>query len=185
MRWLAAGLLAGCLAVLGVLLATSMHAARPDMDRAEVRPYASQADREIWQAEWDARTRQWTRIPDPPGSGPVETAHYWLSYNVYGMELRRRGDRVVVGIHGIDRQVRGGGWAAFGEGTITARTGVHPFSGCRMRITWACLSSRYRYASDGVGYLEFSGDGREVVARYMAYEDPTYWARAHGAHPGG
>ena len=179
-RWLAAGLLLGVLGVLGAVVARPFAGSGADVDRAEIRARASESDRALWQREWDARARPWTAFPDPPGRGPVQVARYWVSHGIYEMEVRRRGNRATLGIHGIDEQVMGGGWTAFGEGEISPSTGVHPFAGSKLRITWSCLGIRYRYASDGVGYLEFSADGRELVAQYMAYEDPTYWARAHG-----
>src|SRR5207237_7748528 len=122
-------------------------------------------------------------VPDPPGEGPVVSARYWLSRAVYEMEIRRRGGRAVVNIHGIDVQVMGGGWTAFGEGTVTGEPSS--FRGAEARIHWSCLGIRYRSASDGVARITFSADGTKVTAVYSAYEawqdaEPFAFSKAYG-----
>ena len=191
-RFAALGVLVGALGICVALVWAPFRQAyeeraetQNDVDRVEVRPRATQGERDTWHAEWARRAKPWTTIPDPPGEGPVHRARYWVSHGVYDMEVRRRGTRLVLGIHGVDQQVMGGGWIAFGEGTITVPTSTtHPFAGCEARITWSCLGVRFRYASDGVAYLTFGADGTTLFTTYNAYEDPDYWAAAHGVQQG-
>src|SRR5262245_8055923 len=114
-------------------------------EREEYRAHATTAEVSEWTAELARRGLPWTRVPDPPGEGPVVREKYWLSRAVYEMEVRRRGSRLVVEIHGVDVQTMGGGWAAFGEGTITGDPSS--FAGAEARITWSCLGIRFRAAS--------------------------------------
>ena len=137
-------------------------------EREEFRPHATEAEVDEWQAEWERRAAPHIRIPDPPGEGSVVTARYWISKTVYGMEVRRRGGRVVVGIGGVDSQTMGGGWTAFAEGAITGDPSS--FADAEARIHWSCLGIRYRSESDGVAKLSFSPDGTRVTAVYSAYE---------------
>src|SRR5439155_196216 len=136
----AAGLLLGCAVAAGLFACD-----KGFVEREEYRPHATGAEVAEWQAEWDRRAKPHAAVPDPPGEGPVVSARYWLSRAVYEMEIRRRGGRAVVNIHGIDVQVMGGGWTAFGEGTITGEPSS--FRGAEARIHWSCLGIRYRSAS--------------------------------------
>jgi len=129
------------------------------------RAMASPAEAQAWQEQRDLRGRPVDAIPDPPGEGRVVSARYWLALPPYEMEVRRRGGRCVIGIHGVDAQVSGGGWTAFAEGTITGSP--EDFRGAEARIVWSCIGVRLRRSSAGVGKLTFSADGREVVAVYL------------------
>jgi hypothetical protein len=155
-------------------------------EREEIRPEAAAEDVALWQGEWERRAAPWQAFPDPPGRGEVHRERYWISHAVYDMELRRRGDRVTLGIGGVDRQVMGGGWIAFGEGRVEGpgRPG-RPFAGTRVFLTWGCLGIRYRHASDGAARLVFTPDGEGLEAHYMAHEAPDYWAKAEGRRAAG
>jgi len=160
------GLFAGL--ALGAILAAAVW--RPWQSRAFVeqvveRGMAPSAEAQAWQEQRDLRGRPVDQIPDPPGEGPVVTARYWLSLPPYEMEVRRRGHRCVISIHGVDAQVSGGGWTAFAEGTITGSP--DDFRGAEARIVWSCIGLRLRRSSAGVGKLTFSRDGREVEAVYL------------------
>ena len=169
-----AGLLLG--AALVVLLFARGKA--PFVEREEYRPLATDAEIEEWTGELKRRGIPWTRVPDPPGVGPVVRERYWLSRAVYAMEVRRRGRRVVVEIHGVDVQTMGGGWASFGEGTITGDP--TSFAGAEARIAWSCMGIRFRASSDGLAKLSFSEDGSRVAAVYFSWEAPELIAKAYG-----
>ena len=139
------------------------------------RPWAPEAELSQWHDEWVRRASQHVDVPDPPGPGEMTRATYWLSRASYRLDVRRRGSRFVVEIHGVDEQVSGGGWAAFGEGVITPPSKRDAFAQTTATFLWSCLGVRYRYASDGVGRLVFSRDGSRVEALYMAFEAPTIW----------
>lgn len=147
-----------------------------------IRPWASAADLALWHREWQDRAAPHVDVPDPPGEEPVQKARYHLSRGSYPMEVRRRGNRFNLEIHGVDEQVMGGGWTACAEGTITDATAgaTHPFAGSVATFTWSCLGIRYRHASDGVGRLRFSADGKAVFSQYMAFEDAELWLEAEG-----
>ncbi len=153
------------------------------VEREEFRELAPAEDVALWTSQLERRGMPWTEVPDPPGTGPVVTAKYWLSRAAYAMEVRRRGGRFVVEIHGVDKQVLGGGWVAFGEGVITGSP--DSFRGAVATFTWGCLGIRYRAASDGVGRLTFSDDGASVSAIYMAHEAPELWLKAYGVRADG
>lgn len=173
--FVAAGLLLGLL----VVWAGLHQPGRAFAEREWTKPWAPEADVATWWEEWERRAEPWTReLPDPPGTGPVERAHYWLSRAPYDLEVRRRGDRVVVAVAGVDEQVFGGGWAAFGEGRIEGpETG---FAGAVATFRWSCLSVRYGTASDGVGRIIFTEDGEHLAAVYVAHEAPELWYKAYG-----
>jgi hypothetical protein len=157
-------------------------------EREEVRPRATEAEIAEWAAEWDRRARPHASVPDPPGEGPIVSDRWWLSRASYGLEVRRRGARCVVAIHGVDEQIEGGGWTAFGEGSITGDP--RSFRGAEARISWSCLGIRFRSASDGVALLTFSEDGESVVAVYSAYEAwrdaaPYAFSKAYGTRATG
>jgi hypothetical protein len=143
----------------------------PFREVEEVRPRADEADIRTWEAEWDRRAKPLQAVPDPPGEGPVASRRYWISHDSYAMEVRRRGDRLVVEIHGIDRQTGGGGWTAFGEGRVAGDVAT---------ITWSCVSSRFRTAGDGVARLTFRDGGRAVEAVYAPDDSPDLWMKTYG-----
>ncbi|MDJ0973596.1 MAG: multiheme c-type cytochrome [Planctomycetota bacterium] len=173
--FVAAGLLLGLL----VVWAASHEPRTVFVEREWTKPWAPAEDAATWWDEWDRRAKPWTEeLPDPPGYGEVETARYWLSRAPYDLEVRRRGDRVVVAVAGVDEQVYGGGWAAYGEGRIEgAEKG---FAGSVATFRWSCLSVRYGTASDGVGRITFTEDGEQIAAVYMAHEAPALWYKAYG-----
>ena len=178
-----AGLVAG-----GVVVATLLARRGPFVEREEFRALAAPSDVALWQAEWDRRATPHAKVPDPPGEGPVVRASYWISRASYPLEVRRRGSRVVVETHGIDEQVLGGGWTAFGEGRITGDPSG--FSGAVATISWSCLGIRFRAATDGVARLVFSPDGEHVTAIYSAYEtwlaaEPFVLSKAYGVRATG
>src|SRR5205814_2180457 len=121
------------------------------VEREEFRPLAPPEDVALWQSEWDRRAGPHVRVPDPPGDGSVVTERYWISRAAYPLEVRRRGRHVVVETHGIDEQVLGGGWSAFGEGTIEGDG--QGFAGATVRFSWSCLGIRFLSATDGVARL--------------------------------
>ncbi len=171
--WLLLGLIIGGGAAAFAYLAT------PGFEEVEEAfPLASDTDIAEWTAQWKARTTKWQEVPDPRGEGRVVKARYWLSRAAYDMEVRRRGNRFVVAIAGVDIQFMGGGWAAVGEGRITGD--AHSFRGAVATFTWSCLSARYRHASDGIGRIWFDEDGGGLYSIYMAYESPEIWAKAYG-----
>ena len=173
-RALLGGVLLGLIAIAWILVV------REDefVEREEFFPEASAADVATWTDEWQARATPWLDVPDPPGDGRVVRRRYWLSRWSYDLEVRRRGARVVVAIAGIAPHEHGGGWAAYGEGRITGDS--ESFEGAVATFSWSCLGVRYRHASDGVGRLVFSDDGRSLTAVYMAWEAPTLWAKGYG-----
>lgn len=142
-------------------------------------PHANQATIEAWTEEWHRKGDPWADVPDPPGDGPVVRARYWLARDRYDMEVRRRGRRFVVVIAGVAEHIYGGGWAAYGEGRITGD--ARDFRGAVATFSWSCLGLRYRHASDGLGRLAFSADGRACIAIYNAWEAPELWAKSYGA----
>ena len=160
-------------------------------EREEVRAWAPDAEVATWETEWRRRAEPHSATPDPQGEGPLVVARWWLSRASYELETRRRGNRLVVAIHGIDEQVLGGGWSAVGEGTVTGDAAS--FAGAEARFAWSCLGIRHRSASDGVARLSFSKDGERVVAVYSAYETwqdaapyvctKAYGERARGPRP--
>jgi len=131
-----------------------------------------------WTDDWHRKGDRWSDVPDPPGRGEVVRARYWLARDRYDMEVRRRGDRFVVVIAGVAEHLYGGGWAAFGEGRVTGD--ARDFRGAVATFAWSCLGLRYRHASDGLGRLVFSADGRTCHAIYMAWEAPELWAKSYG-----
>jgi hypothetical protein len=179
----------GGLVGLGLAAALALSCGGPRFEeREEVRAPASEAEVAEWAAEWDRRARPHAAVPDPPGEGPLVTDRWWLSRASYGLEVRRRGARCTVEIHGVDEQVEGGGWTAFGEGSITGDPSS--FRGAEARISWSCLGIRFRSASDGVARLTFSEDGESVVAVYSAYEAwkdaaPYAFSKAYGTRASG
>jgi hypothetical protein len=144
----------------------------------EYRALATESEQREWWGDHERRATPWLGFPDPPGEGAVVAARYWIARAAYPLEIRRRGDRVTLGVHGVDTQIGGGAWTAFGEGHVTGDPGS--FRGAVATIAWSCLGVRYRHASDGPGRLEFSEDGRTLVAVYGASEDPTDWGKAYG-----
>ncbi len=176
--WLIAGVLMAATAILGVLLLQPGGGG----DFEEVESYFPRATPEAisaWTESWHRRGDVWADVPDPPGEGPVVKARYWLARDRYDMEVRRRGRRFVVAIGGVAEHLYGGGWAAYGEGTITGD--ARDFRGAIATFAWSCLGLRYRHASDGVGRLVFSRDGSHCHTLYMAWEAPALWAKSYGA----
>ncbi len=173
-RPLLAGLVLGVLALAGAWWFSQR-------DRGEVEEYFPRATPEAvnaWTEEWHRRGDAWQEVPDPPGKGGVEKAHFWLARDRYDMEVRRRGARFVVRIAGVAEHQFGGGWAAFGEGRIIGE--ARSFKGAVATFSWSCLGLRYRHASDGIGRIIFSEDGQSCHAIYMAWEAPEIWAKSYG-----
>lgn len=161
-------------------LITLLPATQPPFEEREwTKPWAEPAEVKLWHEEWETRAAPWAKdLPDPPGFGPVERERYWLSRAAYEMEVRRRGDRFVVAVAGVDEQILGGGWAAYGEGRIEgAESG---FAGATATFRWSCLSVRFGTASDGVGRITFTADGAGCAAVYVAHEAPELWYKAYG-----
>lgn len=159
----ALGALAG-LTLAGVLLWRT-RGPEAFVERVVTRPMAKPEDAAAWLEERDRRGRPLDEIPDPPGAGALVSATYWLSLPPYRMEIRRRGRRCTLGIHGVDAQTDGGGWTAFAEGSIDADPGS--FRGAVARLSWWCIGLRNRRSSMGAARLTFSSDGRAVDAVYL------------------
>jgi hypothetical protein len=177
LRRAAAALLPG--ALLGGGLVALFACSDPPFREVEVfRERATPQELAEWRAEWDRRAGPWQDVPDPPGDGPVHVARYWVSRTAYEMEVRRRGDRMTLAIHGVDIQTFGGGWTAFGEGRVTGAS--DSFAGAVATCSWACLGIRFRHASDGVARLTFSADGEELAAVYVAHEASGNFYKAYG-----
>lgn len=139
-----------------------------------------------WAGELERRGLPWAAFPDPPGPGPVLTRHVVLGHESYRMEVRVRpaSGRVTLGIRGVDRQVGGGGWLAFAEGTwhaSNARQGepASPWAGAVARIGWSCLGARLRSGNDGVARLVFDDAGEGLAALYLGYGEPGVWTKAY------
>lgn len=173
-RPLVLGLVLGACAIAAVWL----FAERDPGEVGEYFPRADAATIAAWAAELHRRGDRWSDVPDPPGEGRVVRARYWLARDRYDLEVRRRGDRVVVSVAGVAEHEFGGGWAAYGEGRITGK--ATNFRGAVATFSWSCLGLRYRHASDGVGRIVFSEDGRRCTALYMAWEAPEIWAKSYG-----
>ncbi|MDF1701321.1 MAG: multiheme c-type cytochrome [Planctomycetota bacterium] len=151
---------------------------RPEGEYEQYFPRANAETVAAWTEEWHRRGDAWRDVPDPAGEGPVVRARYWLARDRYDLEVRRRGDRVVVSGAGVAEHQFGGGWAAYGEGRITGSP--RDFKGAVATFTWSCLGLRYRHASDGIGRIVFSEDGRACTTLYMAWEAPGIWAKSYG-----
>jgi hypothetical protein len=175
-------LLIGLLLGLGALLVVWLTQEKAFVEREEFFPPAAPEELAAWTAQWETRATPWLEVPDPPGTGPVERRRYWLSRWSYDLEIRRRGDRVVIAVAGVAPHQYGGGWASFGEGRITGAAGPlgSSWGGAVATFSWSCLGVRYRHASDGVGRLVFDESGDGLVAIYMAWEAPALWAKAYG-----
>jgi hypothetical protein len=140
-----------------------------------------------WAGELERRGSPWFAFPDPPGDGPLEVAFLALGHESYRLELRARpsSGRVTLGIRGVDKQVGGGGWLAFAEGTwhphealpAARRAGASPFAGSVARIAWSCLGARLRSGNDGVARLTFLEDGSGLSAFHVAYGEPEVWTK--------
>jgi hypothetical protein len=158
-------------ALLGATLVATLLACDGDgkafREVEEFRETAAPADLATWEDDFERRATPWRAFPDPPGEGPVQSTRWWISRQAYEMEVRRRGDRVTLGISGIDRQTFGGPWTAFGEGRITGDGG---FAGAVATLSWSCIDVHHRHASDGVARIRFSADGRSLDVVYAAHE---------------
>ncbi|MCB9825896.1 MAG: hypothetical protein H6805_08750, partial [Planctomycetes bacterium] len=104
-RWAALALAALLGAVVAITLwgPRGTSAARLDL----IRDWAPDAEIELWEAEWERRAPQHLEIGPPPGSGPVETARFYLSRGSHVLELQRRGDRLTLRTYGVDEQTLG------------------------------------------------------------------------------
>ncbi len=147
-------------------------------EREQYFPRSTPEATQAWTEEMHLRGDAWADVPDPPGDGPVVRARYWLARDRYDMDVRRRGSRFVVAIRGVAEHLYGGGWAAYGEGTITGD--ARDFRDAVATFSWSCLGLRYRHASDGLGRIVFSKDGADCHAIYMAWEAPQIWAKSYG-----
>lgn len=162
-RAAALGLLAG----LGIAAALVVARAgpRPFEERVVSRPLTTPVEIAAWTTDRARRGKPVDEIPDPPGDGPVVSARYWVALPAYDMEVRRRGSRITLGIHGVDVQVMGGGWTSFAEGSISGEP--DSFRGAVARVTWSCIGLRHRRSSMGVAKITFSPDGRALDAVYL------------------
>ncbi|MDA1195345.1 MAG: multiheme c-type cytochrome [Planctomycetota bacterium] len=173
-RAVVGGVLLGAAALLAVFLVQRTEDAEVEQYFARATPAAIAS----WSEELHRRGAAWADVPDPPGNGPVERAHYWLARDRYDLELRRRGSRLVVRISGVAEHEFGGAWAAFGEGHFNGPESG--FAGGQATFVWSCLGLRYRHASDGVGRITFDADGEGCTAIYMAWEAPAIWSKSYG-----
>ncbi len=179
MRWILLGLLLGVGSILLMLWIRGGGLSSGAFEEVEEYfPRASLEQVEEWTEEWHRKGDAWADVPDPPGTGPVVRARYWLARDRYDMEVRRRGKRFVVVIAGVAEHIYGGAWAAYGEGRITGD--ARDFRGAVATFAWSCMGLRYRHASDGLGRLVFSKDGSAVHTIYMAWEAPELWAKSYG-----
>ncbi len=175
------------LGVLGVLSAWSCGRGGSGGEQDERRPETTPEEIAQWTGELEKRGSAWFGFPDPPGAGPLTTYHVALGHEAYRLELRVRAasERVTLGIRGVDRQVGGGGWLAFAEGTWHAGerapsdAAVSGLSGSVARISWSCLGTKLRSGNDGVARLTFSEDGRGMTALYLGYGEPEVWTKAY------
>lgn len=138
---------------------------RAFVERVVTRPKADPKDVAEWTDQRERRAARLEELPDPPGAGEVVRARYWLSLPPYEMEIRRRGARATLGVHGVDAQTDGGGWTAFAEGRITGDP--RSFDGAVATLSWSCIGLRHRRSSMGVARLTFSRDGRAFDAVYL------------------
>ncbi len=160
---------------------------RPDpVERDERRALASAAEIEGWAAELRRRGELHEAFPDPPGTGPLVRRVFALGFESYRAELRVRGQRLTLGIRGVDRQVGGGGWLAFAEGTLqpgpaspAPARDADPFAGAVARLSWSCLGTKLMSGNDGVARLTFDPDGEGFVALYLGYGEPEVWTKAY------
>ena len=166
-RWFRLALLAGVVAGVAIVLSMLSRASAPApfVERIATRAKADPKDVVAWTEQRERRAKPLEEIPDPPGDGPLVKASYWVSLPPYAMEIRRRGARATLAIHGVDAQVGGGGWTAFAEGTISGEAGS--FRSAVARMTWSCVGLRNRRASMGVARLTFTADGRAFDAVYL------------------
>ncbi len=174
----AASVLVGVLLAAVVVHATFLPRFGAGARRDLIREWAPDEDVALWHAEWERRAPAHLDIGDPPGSGPVQVARYWLSRGSHVMEVRRRGERFVLKTYGVDEQTLGGGWAAVAAGRIRGGRDDAPFAGAVATFSWSCLGVRHRYASGGIGRLEFDRTGATARARYVAHEEPDLWLDA-------
>lgn len=161
----------------------------PLKERDERRAAADPSDVVTWTQELARRGDRFQDFPDPPGSGPVVEQRFALGFESYRLEVRVRGDRLTLGIRGVDRQVGGGGWLAFAEGTlergeapvaVRSRLGeAAVFAGAVGRISWSCLGTRLMSGNDGVARLRFDPDGLGFQALYMGYGEPEVWTKSY------
>lgn len=177
------------LGIAGLLpLACTERKERPFEEREERRPPATPAEVATWAEQLEKRGSRWFPFPDPPGEGPVEKRTYALGHESHRLEVRLRGQRVTMGIHGIDPQDGGGGWLAFGEGTAELRpvesNEETPPPCARLlsaRISWSCLGTKLNSGNEGVARLVFARDADAVHATYLGYGEPEVWMKSYGS----
>jgi hypothetical protein len=159
-------------------------APKPFREVEERRPPATAEEVATWTEQLQKRGSKWFSFPDPPGEGPVEKTYFALGHESHRLEVRVRGHRVTMGLHGIDAQVGGGGWLAFAEGTlqmpaIATELGIPATRDSSVaRVSWSCLGTKLMSGNEGVARLEFGQDG--VRALYVAYGEPDVWMKSYG-----
>lgn len=137
---------------------------------------------EGWSRDLERRGARWFGFPDPPGTGRVETVAYALGHESHRLELRVRGDRVTMGLHGVDPQVGGGGWLAFAEGSVRRRSAPGAGGALRLRdarVSWSCLGTKLMSGNEGVARLTFDDEGGMSVL-YLGYGEPEVWTKSYG-----
>lgn len=168
----------GVLLGLGALL-LFVRTEPPFEEVQQFRAWGSDAEVASWYAMWRRRIPGQTFVPEPPGTGPLDSAAYWIARGSHPLRVMRRGDRIVIATAGVDEQHSwGGGWVAFGEGRIEGPE--RGFRGAVATVRWSCLSTQFRTASDGLARIRFDPDGRSLTALYVAHEAPTLYSKCYG-----
>ena len=160
---------------------------KPFREVEERRPAATAEEVRTWTEQLEKRGSKWYGFPDPPGEGPVGVSWFALGHESHRLEIRTRGHRVTMGLHGIDPQVGGGGWLAFGEGTLEEDPLADANSPegevgspLRARIHWSCLGTKLMSGNEGVARLEFDRRAGTLTALYLGFGEPEVWTKSYG-----
>ena len=181
-----AGFLVGVLALAPLWGGCGDPDGKPFREVEERRAPASAQEVATWTEQLAKRGTKWFAFPDPPGTGLVEKTSFSLGHESHRLEVRIRGHRLTMGLHGVDPQVGGGGWLAFAEGRLEPRPATQeilpagdPGNFLAARVSWSCLGTKLMSGNEGVARLTFDLDGG-VSALYVAYGEPELWQKTYG-----